>query len=104
MPELSATEKERRMREDAWLGDAVLALHARIYLLDTYGGIDADAFKRLTSNDFLAGLGLGSPTAVEARIGRLYREEGPEAARAFIVETLLPHFKKREAKRLRAGR
>jgi len=97
-------DEERRLREDAWVGDAVLALHARIYLLDTHGHIDAAAFTRLTSNDFLAGLGLGSPTAVEAHIGRLYRGGSPGAAAAFIRSAILPHFEKRENKRRRAGK
>ena len=84
-------------REYAWLGDAVLALFARQWVLAERKSMDGQWFTRLTSNDFLSGF--GNPTAVEAGIGRLYREQGLTAAFAWIEETLVPVFRKQMAKR-----
>ncbi len=82
-----------REREDAWIGDAVLALVVREWLLEHEGRIEASLFAELTSNQFLSRL--GSPTAVEAEIGRAYRDGGLDAARACVTRRLFPHFERR---------
>ncbi len=81
-------------REEAWVGDAVLALYAREWLLKKNGKIDGEAFIRFTTNDFLRML--GNPTAVEAEIGRVYQAGGLAAGFAHIEEKLLPVFLQRE--------
>jgi len=48
----------------------------------------------MTSNRFLSNFGEASE--VEARVGRIYREKGLEAAFAWIEETLEPLLKKQE--------
>ncbi len=85
----------RELRERAWLGDAVLALFAREWVLRERGSMDGEWFTRLTSNDFLACF--GNPTAVEAHIGTLYRDHGLAAAFGWIETELLPTFRKRMA-------
>lgn len=82
-------------RECAWVGDAVLALFARQYVLRERGSMDGEWFTRLTSNDFLSAF--GNPTRVEASIGRLYLEGGLEPAFAWMEENLLPLFRKQVA-------
>ena len=93
-----------REREEAWVGDAVLALYVREWILRENGGLDGDQFIRFTSNDFLRGV--GNPTRVEAEIGRIYREGGLTAAFAHIEERLLPLFRQQEkvrARRIQSG-
>jgi len=85
-------EAVRREREEAWLGDAALSLVVREWILEREGCLEAGLFAELTSNRFLSRL--GQPTAVEAEIGRVYREGGLEAARAWIGGRLVPHFEK----------
>lgn len=80
----------RREREDAWLGDAVLGLFAREFILARFGGMDAEIFAALTSNQFLSTI--GRPTAVEAEIGRLYRDQGLPGAFAWLEAQLLPRY------------
>ena len=86
---------EREKRDLAWIGDAVLALFARKWLL---GQTDVDPderveqYIRMTSNQFLACF--GEPTAMEAEIGEVYERKGLEAAFSFIEEKYLPVFKK----------
>lgn len=82
----------KQEREDAWVGDAVLALFARQYVLRERKAMDGEWFTRLTSNDFLSAF--GNPTRVEASIGRLYLEGGEAAAFAWMEENLLPLFRK----------
>jgi hypothetical protein len=91
-----------REREEAWVGDAVLALFVREWILRTEGGLDGEMFIRFTSNDFLRAL--GNPTRVEAEIGVVYRERGLEAAFAHIEEKLLPVFEQQEKVRERQRR
>jgi len=83
--------------EEAWLGDAVLTLFARQRILEAGGGIDQEKAVRLTSNRFLSVL--GDASEVEARIGRLYKEKGLEAAFAYIASQLEPLYLKGESKR-----
>jgi len=86
-------------REEAWVGDAVLALFAREWLLREKGKIEGEAFIRFTSNDFLRMV--GNPTSVEAEIGRVYQEDGLQAGFDHIEEKLLPLFIQREKVRAR---
>lgn len=97
---MSTSSKEceiREEREAAWLGDAVLALFAREFVLRERGNMDGEWFTRLTSNGFLSTF--GAPTRVEASIGRLYREQGLQAAFAWMDAELIPVFRKQIAKR-----
>ncbi len=87
----------REEREHAWIGDAVLALFARQWVLRERGTMDGEWFTRLTSNDFLSCF--GQPTRVEARIGRVFRENGLDAACAWIESELLPLFLRQMAAR-----
>lgn len=84
-------------RESAWVGDAVLALFAREWVLKERHCMDGEWFTSLTSNDFLSAF--GNPTRVEASIGKLYHEQGLAAAFAWIETEMLPLFRKRMAKR-----
>ncbi len=97
-------EDVRAEREAAWVGDAVLALFAREFVLRERQVMDGEWFTRLTSNDFLSAF--GNPTRVEASIGKLYLEGGLEAAFAWMNAELVPLFHKQMAKRasLRSGR
>ena len=85
-------EELRHEREAAWVGDAVLALFARQYVLRERSAMDREWFTRLTSNDFLSAF--GNPTRVEASIGRLYQEGGLDAAFIWMDENLIPLFRK----------
>lgn len=92
-------EEIEKEREEAWVGDAILALYVREWLLKKRGKIDGDAFIRATSNDFLRLV--GNPTAVEAAIGREYQDNGLEAAFVYVEEKLIPLFEQREKVRAR---
>lgn len=94
---MKKTEEIRVEREFAWIGDAVLALFARTWVLGERGTMDGEWFTRMTSNDFLSAF--GAPTSVEARIGRVYREQGLEAAFQLIEGEFIPLFRKQMAKR-----
>ena len=92
-----------REREQAWVGDAVLSLFARRWLLARDGRMDGERLVRMTSNQFLSAL--GNPTSVEAKIGRIYERDGLEKAFSWMEEELIPLFEKQEGKRVRqAGR
>jgi len=107
---------EGSRRDKAWLGDAVLSLFARQWLLGpppdwqvpSPPGCDlsrAELFTWLTSNQFLSAL--RDPTQVEAEIGLIYEREGLQAAFAYIQEQLLPLFVRQvnnRAKTLRSKR
>jgi dsRNA-specific ribonuclease len=83
---------------EAWIGDAILALYARSWILRrTEGAVDGEMYGRLTANQFLANF--GDPGEVEARIGRVYEAEGLEAAFGWIERELMPLFERQEAKR-----
>ena len=83
-----------REREEAWVGDAVLALYMRRLILKEQGKMDGDMFIRCTSNDFLRNI--GNPTSVEALIGRIYEEQGLDAAFEWMEYQLLPVFRQQE--------
>ena len=87
----------RAERERAWIGDAVLALFARSWVLKERGKMDGEWFTCLTSNEFLSAL--GPPTQVEAGIGTIYREDGLEAAFEWMDKELIPRLRKQMAKR-----
>ena len=91
-----------RLRENAWIGDAVLELYVRSHILKEHGRVDAEMKTRFTCNQFLSCV--GNPTAVEADVGVIYQKEGLEAAFAWIRENLEPLFMKQEAKRTRHTR
>ena len=84
-------------REAAWIGDAVLALFAREFVLRERGCMDGIWFTHLTSNEFLSAF--GNPTSVEARIGEIYRDKGLDIAHSYIEDELLPLFRKQIAKK-----
>lgn len=90
-------EELRQNRENAWVGDAVLALFARQYVLRERNTMDGEWFTRMTSNEFLSAF--GNPTRVEASIGKLYLEGGLDAAFAWMNAELVPLFRKQIAKR-----
>ncbi len=79
-------------REAAWIGDAVLALYAREFVLRERGCMDGVWFTHLTSNEFLGCF--GNPTSVEAIIGNIYRAEGLAAAHTYIETEFLPLFRR----------
>ena len=82
----------RKEREAAWIGDAVLALFARQFVLRERDTMDGEWFTRLTSNDFLSAF--GNPTRVEASIGKLYQEGGLDGAFEWMEANLIPMFRK----------
>lgn len=81
-------------REEAWVGDAVLALYMRKLILREQGVMDGAMFVRCTSNDFLRNI--GNPTSVEAQIGRVYEEFGLQQAFDWMEHQLLPVFRVQE--------
>ena len=86
-------------KELAWVGDAVLGLFARNWILEKEKKMDAEMFTRMTSNIFLNSF--GNPTKVEAEIGFIFNNEGLEKAFSHIEKSLLPLFLKQEKKRIR---
>lgn len=90
-------ESRRREQELAWIGDTILDLFARTWILRERGTVCGETLRRMTSNQFLACI--GNPTAVEAKIGILYRDEGMERAFSWIEAELLPIFEKQERNR-----
>lgn len=85
----------QKEREAAWVGDAVLALFARQFVLRERDSMDGEWFTRLTSNEFLSAF--GNPTRVEASIGKIYLEGGLDAAFAWMEANLIPLFRKQVA-------
>ncbi len=84
---------EERLRIEAWVGDAILALWVREWILSCEGEINGKLFIEFTSNDFLRRT--GNATGVEAQIGRIFKSEGLEAAYAWIEEILKPKMEER---------
>lgn len=81
------------VRAQAWVGDAILALYVREWILSFHGGIEGRLFIEFTSNDFLRLT--GNATAVEAQIGRVFKSDGLEAAYAWIEHNLRPRMEQR---------
>ena len=95
---------EEEKRAQAWIGDAVLALYARKWILAQPGISSkqrAQHFIEMTSNKFLSAM--GEPTAMEAEIGAIYENKGLEAAFAHIEDKFVPLFKKQQAKKSQPG-
>lgn len=95
---------EQETKTKAWVGDAVLALWSREWILrqtDIAVADRAAAFKAMTSNQFLSAI--GQPTQVEADIGIVYEREGLLAAFEYMDERLLPVFKKQRRKPRQPG-
>ncbi len=90
-------ESKRREQELAWIGDTILDLYARTWILRERGMVCGETLRRMTSNQFLACI--GNPTAVEAIIGGVYQEQGMEPAFAWIEAEILPIFEKQERNR-----
>jgi len=90
-------EVKRREQELAWIGDTILDLYARTWILKERGTVCGETLRRMTCNQFLACV--GNPTSVEAKIGTIYREDGMEAAFSWIQAQLLPIFEKQERNR-----
>lgn len=88
------TDEKRREQELAWIGDTILDLFARTWILENRGKLCGETLRRMTSNQFLACF--GNPTTVEARIGALYQDKGMETAFTWIESKLLPLFLKQE--------
>ena len=92
MPNLTP-DQDPVIRAQAWVGDAVLALYVREWILSFKGEIDGSLFIEFTSNNFLRLT--GNATGVEAQIGRIYKAEGLAAANAWIEENLRPRMEQR---------
>lgn len=96
---------ETEKRTKAWIGDAILALFAREWILKQKGiepGSRIEVFTKMTSNRFLACL--GEPTLVEAKIGRAYESEGLDGAYRYIEDEILPVFEKQRRNLLKKTR
>lgn len=91
------SEAQKREQELAWIGDTVLDLFARSWILKHRGKVCGEVLRRMTSNQFLACF--GNPTSVEAKIGTLYQNGGLPEAFAWIEEEILPLFEKQERNR-----
>ncbi len=85
--------EEERLRIEAWVGDAILALYVREWILEEEGAINGKLFVEFTSNDFLRRT--GNPTGVEAQIGKIFKSDGLEAAYAWIEHHLRPRMEER---------
>ena len=95
----------RQLKDEAWVGDAVLALYAREWLLAQPEHplfTRQQLFIRLTRNEFLQAL--GEPTRVEAAIGRVYQQDGLQAAFDYIKSELQPLFERHLANATRGQR
>ncbi|HWF46667.1 MAG TPA: hypothetical protein VG168_06660 [Bryobacteraceae bacterium] len=99
MSEVSAPSPQDQIVNEAWVGDAVLTLYARLKILREDGRLGGEKSVRMTSNRFLSGI--GEPTSVEAEVGRVYQREGLQAAFAWIEAHLIPLFDRQEGKRLK---
>ncbi|MDB6071301.1 MAG: hypothetical protein JWL81_2472 [Verrucomicrobiales bacterium] len=84
-------------REEAWVGDAVLGLFARQYILTQTGAMGQEEFAAMTSNAFLSAF--GPPTRVESWIGKVYQKDGLAAAFSYIEKEFLPLYLKQKRNR-----
>lgn len=94
---MSTDDPKKKLQEQAWIGDCILELFCRSWILENHGKISGEMATRMTSNQFLANV--GNPTAIEAEIGILYEREGLDAAFSHIEDKLLPLFQKQERNR-----
>jgi dsRNA-specific ribonuclease len=95
---MKGPDRRKKLLEEAWIGDAVLTLYARERILEREGKVDQGQAERMTANRFLQRFGEAS--AVEAEIGRVYKEKGLEAAFAYVERHLEPSFLQSERNRL----
>jgi len=89
------SDGEGILRDEAWIGDAVLSLYLRQLLLESQvvpASVRTEVFKYFSSNAFLNSF--GRPTAMEAEIGSIYLEDGLESAFQFIELKYLPVMKR----------
>lgn len=93
------TSRTESVLAEAWIGDAVLTLHARLRILRELGRIDAARAAAMTSNQFLSAV--GEPASVEAAIGRVYSQAGLDAAFRWIEEHLSPVLARQDENRAR---
>ena len=77
----------------------MLALYVRRRILERDGCVDGQKSARMTSNQFLSSW--GDPTAVEARIGRIFEADGLQPAFDWIEAELTPRFERQERNRRR---
>ena len=92
-------------RNLAWVGDAVLALFARRWILQQTNIPNkerAEVFQAMTSNEFLSHF--GEPTKIECEIGILFENEGLTEANNYIETYLLPKFIKKQKQKMQPGR
>jgi dsRNA-specific ribonuclease len=94
----SGPSAQAELLKQAWIGDAVLALWARLRILREDGRLDGGKCTRMTSNQFLSAM--GEPTKVEAGIGAIYLRNGLEAAFQYMDQHLLPLFERQEINRV----
>ena len=92
-----SSEEKSRLQEQAWIGDCILELFARSWILNNQGQISGETAIHLTSNQFLSTM--GNPTSIEAKIGEIYEKEGLDEAFTWIEREILPLFKKQERNR-----
>lgn len=104
-PATPLPEDPARLRDAAWIGDAVLGLYVRRFLLDPASQMPREArnglYQHFTGNAFLSAV--GEPTQVEARIGQLFETQGLEAAFDWIETTLQPLFLRQYQNQRRGG-
>jgi len=94
MMRAEVAEQLTKDRKEAWVGDAVLALYVRRWILANDNQLDGEKFVRFTSNDFLRAF--GQPTKVEAQIGQVFEAEGLQPAFDWIETNLQPIFLQQE--------
>lgn len=97
MPLPREQEELTRLHEQAWVGDAVLALWAREWILREDARRDGEKMVRMTNNRFLAAF--GNPTAEEAEIGKIYQSHGLQAAFDYCSSRFLNRFRQEENNR-----
>jgi uncharacterized protein (DUF2164 family) len=87
-------------RDMSWVGDAVLALCAREWIIANESRLEGPRhllLKDLTSNQFLACF--GNPTEIEAELGVVYTHQGLAAAQAYFESKLVPIFERQHRNR-----
>ncbi len=98
MDDLPALPRDpAELQRKAWLGDAVLALVARRWILEEHGQLSARLFEDLTSNAFLGSV--GNPTRIEALIGLLFERGGLAAADEYVRAKILPLYLQQQRNR-----
>ncbi len=95
------SDRIKQEREEAWIGDAVLLIYARMRVMRECGTINSQAEQQLTGNRFLNSF--GEPTSTEAAIGRRFLAEGLDSALVWIKENLEPVYAMQEQRRVKAS-